>query len=303
MVTTAVVLFSLVAFITAPAAFILLRILYRQTADRSVHELSFAILALAFMLLGNFVDTLASNWSPKPVPFEFFVLLLNECTVTSIALAAFLGRFAHAATQKPVTPVLLFVFWSWAFVHQTLVLAVALLPGPKDVTNAFVVGAIVNFIVQLYITIVVVANRKRIPSDFFIPHLPRYILSLVPLGLLAVASDVFRFGQRLGGGSGIPFTPFFCILINGALIARVSRMLASKGRKASPGGAAVAQFRLTLRESEILPFLLDGASNEEIGGKLHISPHTVKNHVTDIYRKTGAESRFDLLKTYRRMDG
>jgi DNA-binding CsgD family transcriptional regulator len=67
-----------------------------------------------------------------------------------------------------------------------------------------------------------------------------------------------------------------------------------------PVAGPTADSELTRREAEILPLLLDGASNEEIGEKLHISPHTVKNHITIIYRKTGAGSRFDLLKTFKR---
>ncbi len=296
MLTAAVVIFALVAFLTAPPAFILLWILHRQTADRAVRELSFAILALAFELLGNLLNTLADA---SALPYGVHVLLLNEYTVSAIAVAAFTCRFAHNATQTPVTPALLIAFWSWAFLHHTFVLSVAILA--TDVTNAFEIGAIGNFIMQLYMTVLIVAKRKQIPVGFFIPHLARYNLVLLPLGLLAVASDVFRFGQRLGG-NGIPFSPIFSILINGFLIALISRKLISKGRKTTLESAATADFRLTLRESEILPFLLEGASNEEIGGKLHISPHTVKNHITDIFRKTGAESRFDLLKTYKRMD-
>ena len=296
MLTTAVVLFGLVAFLTAPPAFILLWILHRQTADRAVREFSFAILALSFELFGNLLTTLAGA---RPMPYGVYVLLLNLCTVSSIAVAAFACRFAHSATQTPMTPALVFAFWSWAFLHHTLVLSAAVFA--TDVTNAFEIGAIGNFLVQLYMTILIVARRKRIPAGFFLPHLVRFLLLLMPLGLLAVASDVFRFGQKLGG-NGIPFSPVFCIIINGFLIALVSRKLVSRGRKASLESAVRAEPRLTLRESEILPFLLDGASNEEIGGKLHISPHTVKNHITDIFRKTGAESRFDLLKTFKRTD-
>jgi DNA-binding CsgD family transcriptional regulator len=298
MLTTAVVILALVAFLTAPPAFILLWILHRQTADRAVYEFSFAILALSFELFGNLLNALAGA---QPMPYGVYVLLLNECTISSIAVGAFTCRFAHTATQTPVTSALRFAFWSWAFLLDALVLSAAVLPSATDVTNAFEIGAIGNFIMQLYMTVLIVAKRKRIPSGFFLPHLARFLLFLLPLGLLAVASDVLRFGQRLGG-NGIPFTPFFSILINGFLIALVSRKLISRGRKTSPDSAATAGFRLTLRESEILPFLLEGASNEEIGGRLHISPHTVKNHITDIFRKTGAESRFDLLKTYKRMD-
>ncbi|HVP20213.1 MAG TPA: helix-turn-helix transcriptional regulator, partial [Spirochaetia bacterium] len=110
------------------------------------------------------------------------------------------------------------------------------------------------------------------------------------------------FQERLCRTTSIRVAFSLARLINVFLIALISRKLISRGQKTPRESDATADFRLTLRESEILPFLLEGASNEEIGGKLHISPHTVKNHITDIFRKTGAESRFDLLKTYKRMN-
>ena len=300
MSTAAIVFLSFVAFLSAPASFILLRILHRQTADRAVGELSFAVLAMAFTLLGILLTALAEG-SARPLPYGVFVLLLDASTISLIMVGAFVCRFAHSATQMPVTPALRLTFWSWAFLLHALVLAAAVLPPATDVTNAFALSTLGSFLMQLYATVLIVAKRRRIPSSFFIPYLARYYPPLLLLGLLASASDILRFGQSLGG-KGIPFSPFSSILVNGFIIAIISRKVVLARPMASLDSAATADFRLTLRESEILPLLLEGASNEEIGEKLHISPHTVKNHITDIFRKTGAESSFDLLKTFRRME-
>ena len=48
---------------------------------------------------------------------------------------------------------------------------------------------------------------------------------------------------------------------------------------------------LTVREREILVCLSSGAGNEEIADHLHISPHTVKNHITNIYKKINVPNR------------
>ncbi|MBK8900106.1 MAG: response regulator transcription factor [Anaerolineaceae bacterium] len=48
---------------------------------------------------------------------------------------------------------------------------------------------------------------------------------------------------------------------------------------------------LTERELEVLHLLVAGASNQEIGSKLHISVHTVKNHVHHILDKLNVETR------------
>jgi DNA-binding NarL/FixJ family response regulator len=53
---------------------------------------------------------------------------------------------------------------------------------------------------------------------------------------------------------------------------------------------------LTQREREIYAMLLDCLSNKQIASRLHLSRHTVKNHVHNILKKKGAEDRLELIK-------
>lgn len=48
---------------------------------------------------------------------------------------------------------------------------------------------------------------------------------------------------------------------------------------------------LTPRESEVLRLIARGLTNSEIASELFISKHTVKNHVSNIYRKLGVSDR------------
>lgn len=48
---------------------------------------------------------------------------------------------------------------------------------------------------------------------------------------------------------------------------------------------------LTPREREVLQLIALGLSNGEIASALFISQHTVKNHVSNIYRKLGEHDR------------
>ncbi|NLL42175.1 MAG: response regulator transcription factor [Firmicutes bacterium] len=48
---------------------------------------------------------------------------------------------------------------------------------------------------------------------------------------------------------------------------------------------------LTPREREVLKLIAQGLSNGEIAAALFISQHTVKNHVSNIYRKLGEHDR------------
>jgi len=53
---------------------------------------------------------------------------------------------------------------------------------------------------------------------------------------------------------------------------------------------------LTPREREVLTFLADGATNDQIAEALVISPHTVARHRENLMRKLGLHSRSELVK-------
>jgi two-component system response regulator DesR len=58
---------------------------------------------------------------------------------------------------------------------------------------------------------------------------------------------------------------------------------------------------LTERESEILALIGDGATNREIAATLFLSPHTVKEHTSALYRKLGARNRADAVQRSQRL--
>jgi DNA-binding NarL/FixJ family response regulator len=52
----------------------------------------------------------------------------------------------------------------------------------------------------------------------------------------------------------------------------------------------------TETEKEIIPLMIDGMTNKEISDKLHISYGTVRNYISDIYRKIGTTQRQDAVE-------
>jgi two-component system response regulator NreC len=65
------------------------------------------------------------------------------------------------------------------------------------------------------------------------------------------------------------------------------------------GGRASAEQAasdLTDREQEVLTYLAEGASNEEIASSLVISPKTVARHRENIMRKLNLHSRAELVR-------
>ena len=56
---------------------------------------------------------------------------------------------------------------------------------------------------------------------------------------------------------------------------------------------------LTPRECELANLILKGQSNAEIAKALFLSPHTVKNHITNLFYKAGVKNRMQLLQRFR----
>lgn len=58
---------------------------------------------------------------------------------------------------------------------------------------------------------------------------------------------------------------------------------------------------LSAREIDVLKLIAKGMTNEEIARTLFISPHTVKNHVSNVYRKMGMDDRTQVAITALRL--
>jgi two-component system response regulator DesR len=58
---------------------------------------------------------------------------------------------------------------------------------------------------------------------------------------------------------------------------------------------------LTTREQEVLELVATGATNREIAAALHLSPHTVKEHASALYRKLEARNRADAVLRAQRL--
>ena len=68
----------------------------------------------------------------------------------------------------------------------------------------------------------------------------------------------------------------------------MTKCIVDKGQSISSKGDSIF---LTQREIEILAMVAVGATNEEIADKLFISPHTVKTHIYNIFKKIDVSNR------------
>ena len=58
---------------------------------------------------------------------------------------------------------------------------------------------------------------------------------------------------------------------------------------------------LSEREREVLALIAAGSTNREIAQRLYLSPHTVKEHTSVLYRKLGARNRAEAVQLAQRI--
>jgi DNA-binding NarL/FixJ family response regulator len=78
------------------------------------------------------------------------------------------------------------------------------------------------------------------------------------------------------------------------------RMVA-KGMTVFPPRAEAPAAPLTGREREVLVLMASGATNREIAARLYLSPHTIKEHTSSLYRKLGVRNRTEAVQRAERL--
>jgi two-component system response regulator DesR len=83
-------------------------------------------------------------------------------------------------------------------------------------------------------------------------------------------------------------------------VARAVRMVGLGMTMFSPKSEQPAPL-LSAREHEVLDLIAAGATNREIADRLFLSPHTVKEHTSALYRKLGARNRAEAVQLAQRI--
>jgi len=83
-------------------------------------------------------------------------------------------------------------------------------------------------------------------------------------------------------------------------VVKAVRMVAL-GMEVFGNDAAEDPPRLTRREREVLAEIAAGSTNREIGTELHLSPHTIKEHTSSIYRKLKVRNRAEAVQHAQRL--
>lgn len=132
-------------------------------------------------------------------------------------------------------------------------------------------------------------------------HFPVFLLigNLVLAAWIYAAGKEFAENRRDGAAADLLIWANLCPLVR--IRGRHDRYLTIKEGLHDAGVAAFAATAgLSEREQKILNYIFHGRGNRHIIKLPGISYHTVKHHLTSIYRKSGCRNRMDIVEHCRR---
>lgn len=137
-----------------------------------------------------------------------------------------------------------------------------------------------------------------------LPDDDRKKIGKLPPAVLAVAGRALRTAEQPDSPGEVAFARVLSrsgqwIVLHGAsLVSEGRRRVAVIIEPAHPARITpllMAAYSLTDREQEITRLVLEGNSTAQIAERLVVSPHTVQEHLKNIFEKTGVRSRRDLV--------
>jgi two-component system response regulator DesR len=112
--------------------------------------------------------------------------------------------------------------------------------------------------------------------------------------LLSGAGSISPAVARAAGASG-----FVSKDMGAGDIVKAVRMIGLGMEVFGPSEEGAAQ--LSIRERDVIGLIAAGATNREIAQRLYLSPHTIKEHTSTIYRKLGVRNRAEAVKKAQRL--
>jgi DNA-binding NarL/FixJ family response regulator len=113
--------------------------------------------------------------------------------------------------------------------------------------------------------------------------------------MISGAGQVSDQSARRAGAAG-----FVSKDLEAADVVKAVRMVGLGMTVFTPSRETSAPLGLSTREREVLDLIAEGATNRQIGARLYLSPHTIKEHTSALYRKLGVRNRAEAVQQAQR---
>jgi len=263
------------------------------------------IVGLLNLVVSDLASEVLRDISPQGMQMVYALFGLVAFPLLAIAFYFFLA-FITGILDESISPLFrtaYVIFWIVLFAAFLIRIQLALKQEGSRVSQILsrATGAIIILIPIIAVIYLMLRTGHRPRAEegkglmtFAVISLASYILFLA----------AFSFSQS---GSSLRWAVPLCLFMaNIAPILALKKILSRYGRPILPEAFADprmqrfrGRFQLSAREGEVLDLLLKGKSNKGIEKELFISPHTVRNHVHNIYQKLKVSSRLQLMNLIR----
>ncbi len=310
------IVFYFLSLSTAAAMIIISQKLLKQYGYKFLHYYFYYII---FFYVFGFL-----NFSGRMMVAQIFTQSTDNLQIASQVIAVtalpvliislfFAMSWIRELAEKRIPIALKSTYWT---VQAVVVLAffysVANLDKTKDyslagpifqVITAVEIFIILLILLQLYISTRTLAgkHRKRLARNLGHIYLAGFLFMVIIGELIRVPFYIYP--ELLALQIVVTFLFFFLNIPPLFYLNVFLKKHHGKWWYHPPDPARLANFYtrydITSREQEIIDRIIKGKTNEEIGDELFISTKTVKNYVSNIYKKTGVKNRVQLTNLIR----
>lgn len=167
----------------------------------------------------------------------------------------------------------------------------AILLNLKIIQYVVVVFLVLSILLSMILIRVTKPNVKIAHREKIDRWLALAIMIVVPLSL---AANYLSELSGLNNHVGFTLPMVFLVLTGSKLLDDIQRLSLFNPRNAIEPDS-LANYAFTSRESEIAELLVKGKTYKEISEQLFISIPTVKTHVSNIYKKSKARNKVELI--------
>ncbi len=302
----AFLLYTIVSFLLGVSAIAVILLLYLKTRNSRLvaHLVSSLFLSVLMIIL------CINLYNKKTGQFPVLLRVTTECIpFACCGLVYSWPRLFRPATRTPWTKRAELFF----AITAGLMAAYFAVFGYTPYSGFMVIALFADLsLAVLYLSLNVLLRKVRPVRGEMLRHYERAVRFISALSLLLfpalLAIDFFRgfipFIAR-AVPKGLHVLPVFYLLASIGALMGSAREILEPGitiASAMPSEKFFKKYKLTKREAEIVPFVLEFLSYREIGERLYVSVGTVRTHLIHIYQKTGVRTRLQLLQKIQRED-
>ena len=285
---------------------------YQKYKNRS---LKYGVFYNCILFLYVFIVLLRQYvWNAHPENSSYYLIIINSLFyIWFFLMFQYFPRFIYSIIDYPfsrllnklirilalipiVTLLLPFIFYS-----DGTRIATFLQYGIIYIHNTILGSMIIYLFIFLFL------NYKKIVNPI-VRKIVRNILIITAIFLPGLAYDLFIRG-KLGPNiliNGSIFSAFFIFAWNITALVVFFKFYSAKINLSFQQSKEIPeefykQFKITVREKEIISLLLDNKTSVQIGSQLFISPRTVDKHIENIYKKIGMNNKNDLITEIKKI--